>query len=75
MNAPVRWLLAAVLLLAAGWSLNLTLFNWWAAGGPPTPQPELYELRGNVFLAATVVLFAGFVSVVVINVRRSKRHT
>jgi hypothetical protein len=30
MNAAVRWVLAAVLLLAAGWSLNLTLFNWWA---------------------------------------------
>jgi hypothetical protein len=37
----VSWLLAAILLLAAGWSLNLTLFNWWAAGGPPTTQPEL----------------------------------
>jgi hypothetical protein len=30
-----RWLLAVALLLAAGWSLKLTLFNWWAAGGPP----------------------------------------
>jgi hypothetical protein len=64
-----------VLLLAAGWSFNLTLYNWWAAGGPPVPHPELYEHRGNVFCAATAVLFAGFVSVVVMNLRRSKRHT
>lgn len=70
-----RWLLAAVLLLAAGWCLNLMLFNWWAAGGPPTPHRELYEHRGNVFCAATAVLFAGFVSVVVMNLCRSKRQT
>jgi len=29
------WLLPVLLLIAFAWSLNLTLFNWWASGGPP----------------------------------------
>lgn len=70
-----RWLLAAVLLLAVAWSANLTLYNWWAAGGPPTPHPEVYEHCGNVFFAVTLVLFTAFLFVAVTNVRRSKRHT
>lgn len=73
--SALRWVLAVVLLLATGWSANLTLFNWWAAGGPPVNDVKVYELRGNVFSLVTVLLFVAFVAVVVMNVRRSKRHT
>lgn len=52
------WILLVIALLATCWAGNLALFNWWAAGGPPTPDPALYEQRGNLFFAATVVLIA-----------------
>ena len=68
-----RWSLAAVLLLATAWSANLTLFNWWAAGGPPVNDVRTYELHGNVFSLATVLLVVAFVAVVVMNVRHSRR--
>jgi hypothetical protein len=56
-----RWLLVAVLLAVSVWSANLTVAYWWAAGGPPTLHPELYEQRGNVFAVATLVLFGSAV--------------
>jgi hypothetical protein len=36
---------------------------------------KVYEIRGNVFSLATVLLFVAFVAVVALNVRRSKRST
>jgi hypothetical protein len=68
-----RWLLVAVLVAASLWTANLTLYNWWAAGGPPTPHPELYEQRGNVFAVATLVLFGAAVGVGVFNWKRRAR--
>ena len=29
------WLMALLLFLGFAWSLNLSLFNWWASSGPP----------------------------------------
>jgi hypothetical protein len=37
------------------WTLNLTIYNWWAAGGPPNPSPALYEARGNRFAVMSVL--------------------
>jgi hypothetical protein len=67
--------LAVVLLLATAWSANLALFNWWAAGGPPVNDVEVYELRGNVFGVVTVLLFVAFVGVTVMSIRRATRRT
>jgi hypothetical protein len=40
--------------------LNAALFNWWAASGPPTPNPELYQQRGNrCFLGAAISFVSG----------------
>jgi hypothetical protein len=61
MNAG-RWpfriglLLSAFLLLGVGcWLFYLAAFNLWAAGGPPTPNPELYAGSGWVCLAVSIV--------------------
>ena len=51
------WLLTLLLFLAFLWSLNLTAFNYWASGGPPTPHPEIYRMRGNIFFGIACVLF------------------
>jgi hypothetical protein len=64
------WLLAIILLAAFLWSLNLTMFNWWASGGPPVEHPEAYRARGNIFFA--IALLLGFSLVVVIIFRRRK---
>lgn len=68
----VRWLVFLLLLAGACWTGNLTLFNWWAAGGPPTAYPELYEHRGNFFCGVTLslLLLAGLL--LVVNLRRRR---
>lgn len=68
-----RVLGAIALLVASIWAGYLAAFNWWAAGGPPTPYPRLYELRGNLFGIAAVLLLVAFVVVVVRNIRRLLR--
>lgn len=47
----------ALLLVASCWAANLTMGNWWAAGGPPTPEParSAYLERGNFFFWITCV--------------------
>ena len=49
-----------LLLLAFLWALNLTAFNYWAGGGPPTPHPEIYKMYGNIFFGIACVLFVAF---------------
>jgi len=49
-----------LLLLAFLWSLYLTAFNYWAGGGPPTPHPEIYRMRGNIFFGIACALFVAF---------------
>jgi hypothetical protein len=61
----LRWFLPVILIAAALWSANLALFNWWAAGGPPTSQPELFARRGNYFATASVLLLGSAVLVAI----------
>lgn len=69
---PWRWILPVLLLAGACWTGNLTLFNYWAAGGPPTPHPEIYEQRGNFFFAVTVALLLAAAVLIVVYVRRRR---
>ena len=64
-----------ILFLAFLWSLNLTAFNYWASGGPPTPDPEIYRMRGNIFFGIACVFFVAFGVCIWSLVRRKKRHT
>jgi ABC-type transport system involved in multi-copper enzyme maturation permease subunit len=67
------WLLPVLLFIVFAWSLNLTLFNWWAGGGPPVQHPEIYRHRGNVFCGISFVLFLTFIVAVWVLARRRKR--
>jgi hypothetical protein len=69
-----RWLLVGLLIVLFLWFGNLTLFNWWAAGGPPTPHPERYASRGIVFFTLTCLSLLGAIILAVVNVRRMKRR-
>lgn len=67
------WVMAAVLLLAAGWSLNVAMYCWWAAGFH-NQYSHAYVSRAAVFFIIALVLFGAFVSVVVLILRWSKRR-
>jgi hypothetical protein len=67
-----RWIAVACLLAIGLWFANLTLFNWWAAGGPPTPHPERFATRGNAFFFATCGFLLAAVFLAVMNYRRMK---
>ena len=69
-----RWLLVLVLILGSFWLGNLTLFNWWAAGGPSTPHPEAYAFRGNLFFVIACLFFVAFVIVVVMNIKSQRKR-
>lgn len=71
--STARWILVVVLLVGSLRTANLTLYNYWAAGGPPTPNPEMYETRGNIFAVVTLFFFAAAVGLGVINWRRRAR--
>jgi len=71
----LRWILATFSLLGSCWACNLTLFNYWAAGGPPTNHPEIYEQRGNMFLAVTVGLFVLSALLALSNIRRKRNSS
>ena len=69
-----RWILDVVLLLLSLCFGNLALFNWWAAGGPPTPHPEIYAFRGHVFFLVACLCFIGFVILLVMNIRKKMQE-
>lgn len=71
--STTRWIFAVVLLAVSLWTANLALFNWWAAGGPPTPNPQQHAMQGNVFAVATLLLFGGAVGLGVFNWKRRAR--
>ena len=54
------WVTTVIIFLAFLWTLNLTAFNYWASGGPPTPHPEIYRMRGSIFFGIACVFFAAF---------------
>ncbi len=70
-----RWLLVVILLLGFLWFANLTAFNWWAAGGPPTPEPEKsrFIFCGNVSFGISCLLFVSAMGVAINIYRRRKR--
>jgi hypothetical protein len=68
--ATARWVCAVILLAASVWTGNSTLFNWWAAGGPPVMNAQQFAARGNLFAVATLVLFGGAVGLGVFNWKR-----
>ncbi len=70
-----HWLPAIILIGGAYRATETALANWWAAGGPPVPQPEVFEHRGNVSCALAVLFLVLAVALVVINVRRLRRST
>ncbi len=69
-----RWVAVGGLVLAFLWSANLTLYNAWAAGGPPTPHPEVYLARANLFLVISCLLLVAIGALVWISVRRARRE-
>ena len=71
--STARWLVIIVLVGVSTWTANLTLFNWWAAGGPPTPNPQQFAMRGNIFAVATLLLIGAAVGLGVFNWRRRAR--
>lgn len=76
-KAKTYTLLALAMLLFAGlaWSLNLTAFNVWVAGGPPVQHREIYEHRANIFLVVSIVFLAAFLLVLWSLIRNRKRQT
>jgi hypothetical protein len=72
-GAFALWFTTILLLLVFLWCLNLTAFNYWASGGPPTPHPEIYRMRGNVFFGIACVLFVAFLICLRSLIRRTKR--
>jgi hypothetical protein len=64
------WLLAAVALAIACSLFYLAAFNWWAGGGPPTPEPQVFIARGNAFALMGGVALTVFAAVLYRLVRR-----
>jgi hypothetical protein len=52
------WIIPVILAGACfiAWLLKMAMFNYWAAGGPPTKFKEVYEARGNLFLAGAATV-------------------
>ena len=55
----MRWVLSAILVAVGLYLLNLTAYHVWAAGGPPSPNPQWHLMWANRFLMAALVCFAG----------------
>jgi hypothetical protein len=69
----IRWVLFLVLVAWTLWSASLTVMYIWAAGGPPTPHPETYARRANLYLVVTGVSFVAAAGLLVVNVRIGRR--
>jgi hypothetical protein len=66
-------MVAAVLLLASGWSFNLATYNWFAADFH-NQYTHGYASRGNIFSIVALALFAAFVWVIVALLRSRKKR-
>jgi hypothetical protein len=69
------WAAAVILLLAFLYALNLTMYNLWASGGPPVPDPEIYRHRANVSFGFSCGFLLGLVAVIWKLVGRFKDHS
>jgi NADH:ubiquinone oxidoreductase subunit K len=66
-------MVAALLLLAAGWSFNLATYNWFAADFHDK-YSHAYASRGNVFSIVALALFAASVWVAVALLRSGRKR-
>ncbi len=68
-----RWALVLVLVVLSAWNVNLALGYWWAAGGPPTPHPQIFEARGNLHFGLACLFFLPAVIISVLNIRHRRK--
>lgn len=54
----IQILWAAAWILTSFWLVTPMAYHYWAAGGPPTPNPEWHEAWGNIFFAAVLACWA-----------------
>ena len=66
----LRWILFLGLLVWTAWSAISTVMYMWAAGGPPTPYPEIYVRRAYIYLFSTCASFASAVTLLIYNIRK-----
>jgi hypothetical protein len=52
----IRWGCSIPLFALGLLYLNSAAFSFWAAGGPPTPNPEQWIMRGNYHVGIAVAL-------------------
>ena len=67
------WVMAVLLLLAAGWSFNIATYNWFAADFH-NQYSHAYASRGNIFSIVALALFAASVSVIVALLHSGKKR-
>lgn len=67
------WVVAALFLLASGWSFNLATYNWFAADFH-NQYSHAYASRGNTFSIVALGLFAAFGWVIVALLRARKKR-
>jgi uncharacterized membrane protein YidH (DUF202 family) len=65
--------MAALLLLASGWSFNIATYNWFAADYH-NEYSHAYASRGNIFFIVALALLAAFVWVIVAILRSGKKR-
>jgi TRAP-type C4-dicarboxylate transport system permease small subunit len=66
--------LAMFLFVGLAWSLDLTAFNMWVAGGPPVQAQEIYAHLGKVFLAVSIGFLLAFLLVLWTLIRNRKHQ-
>lgn len=72
-KAFIPWLTVILLFLGSGWTLNISIANWWAASFHDEHR-QVYTSRGNIFFIVALALFAASVSVIVATLRSGKRR-
>lgn len=72
-KAFIPWLTVILLLLGSGWTLNISIANWWAASFHDE-HGQAYASRGNILFVVTLVLFAASLSVIVATHRARKKR-
>jgi hypothetical protein len=81
----MEWTTLRRLLIGVGFVLTLGLYvasarfmiwaagYYWAAGGPPNPNPQPYVARGNACIGIAAILFAAATTTLVITIRHYRR--